>query len=40
MNNASEADTLTQAGRTNVAIYTCTKFVVCFVNVDTNNSVR
>ena len=31
---------LTQAGRTNVAIYMCTKFVLRFVYVDTNNSVR
>ena len=31
---------LTQAGRTNVAIYMCTKFAVRFVYVDTNNSVR
>ena len=31
---------LTQAGRTNVAVYTCTKFVLRFVYVDTNNSVR
>ena len=29
---------LTQAGRTNVAVYTCTKFAVCFVYVGTNNS--
>ena len=31
---------LIQAGRTNLAIYTCTKFVVRFVYVDTNNSER
>ena len=31
---------LTQAGHTNVAIYTCTKFAVRFVYIDTNNSVR
>ena len=31
---------LTQTGRTNVSIYACTKFAVCFVYVDTNNSVR
>ena len=31
---------LTQAGRTNVAIYMCTKFAVRFMYVDTNNSVR
>ena len=31
---------LTQAGHTNIAICTCTKFAVPFVYVDTNNSVR
>ena len=31
---------LAQAGRTNVAIYTCTKFAIRIVYVDTNNSVR
>ena len=30
---------LTQAGCTNVAIYTCTKFAVRFVYVDTKSSV-
>ena len=30
---------LTQARRTNVAIYMCNKFAVRFVYVDTNNSV-
>ena len=31
---------LTHAGRTNVAIYMCTKFAVRFVYVDTNKFVR
>ena len=31
---------LIQAGRTNLAVYTCTKFAVRFVYVDTNNSER
>ena len=30
---------LTEARRTNVVIYMCTKFAVCFVYVDTINSV-